>query len=354
MRHLRAVPDPRPELRVVAGGEGLSPDRPLCDERHLDRLPVGDSGTPDEVGSESVGIRRDVARYVIEKRRLGEFRPETATHARIILSNFADAMRDAPTATITERRVVRYLARKGETVSPTTLRITLSVIRNFFAWAVTRKLATTNPCDGIRGPRKPRPAPRSLTPAEISRLLDLAPDARAVVIILLCAQEGLRCGEVVRLHVGDIDEQQRLVHVDGKGGQRRVVPLSDETLDAIRVYLAQRPAPPQLPLIRSELQPAAGVSRGYLSSMVARWLYQAGLKTRAYDGKSAHALRHSCANDMLDQGADLRDVQEMLGHSQLSTTADYYARRLAAVGRLREAAGGRRYRRASAGASKAS
>jgi site-specific recombinase XerD len=99
---------------------------------------------------------------------------------------------------------------------------------------------------------------------------------------------------------------------------------------------------PQGPLIRSQIHPRRGISAEYVGKLAVQWMRAAGIKYAAFDGRSAHALRHTCASHMLEHGADIREVSEMLGHSGLQATQTYL-RRLRAAGPLRKAAAGRSY-----------
>lgn len=288
-----------------------------------------------------------VHQYLTSRRQLHELRPATLKLHRYILEELAYAVGPEMAASrLTLRHIEGWLS--GQTCGTSTLYNRVSTVRAFTAWCVAHKIMRTNPAATLKGPKRPKGEPRSMQPNAVGILLSHA-DRRLTVAILLGIQEGLRIGEVARLAVEDIDDTQRLLRVLGKGGKVRFVPLSIETYDAIDGYLTASPASIGLPLLRSYHDPQRGISSNYLGTLISQLMREAGLKRRPYDGRSAHALRHSCANDMLDQGADLRDVKEMLGHDQLSTTADIYGRRHLATHRLREAAAGRQYGQSTEG-----
>lgn len=281
-----------------------------------------------------------VARYVAEQVKLGQWVPRTATTQRRTLQRFAA---DLPRA----RRMVGQVRRADverwlgdQDVSPNALRVYLSNLRGFFRWAAEHDLLVRDPTVGIRSPRKVETPPRNLTGDQVAALLAVC-DERTRVIVLLGVQEGLRISEIVSLDVADIDPDGVVVVRHGKGGKSRLVPLSAETAEAINVYLQTAPASLSDPLIRpldgARRRLAIDTARGLVTDSM--WV--AGVKTGPRT-ISTHSLRHTMANDVLDQGADLRDVQELLGHASLQTTA-IYARRRAALGRLRDAASGRRY-----------
>lgn len=280
-----------------------------------------------------------VLRYVDVRRHAGEIQPSTAVSVRWVLWHFASVVGlDLPPGRLTRRHVDRWVATR--TVAPATLRMNLSVIRNFANWLVEQGVLKKNPAAGIRGPKKPREVPRALTRDNVAQVLAHCPDLRARLIVFLMVQEGLRCCEVVRLQLSDVDTVERTLFVVGKGCHERIVPISEETLTTLGRYLCERPATAG-PLIRSYHPGHRGISASYLSGMIGRWFADAGVKISARDGRSAHALRHTMASDMLDGGANVREVQIALGHVSLATTQRYLRRQDGK--NLRGAMGGRSY-----------
>jgi len=280
-----------------------------------------------------------VARYVKSRTDLGQWSPRTVSYQSRVLRRWA---LDQPRARrlvgqITRADIERWLA--NQDVSPNTLRVYLSSLRGLFGWLAAHGHLVRDPTVGIRSPRKVETAPRALTAEQVGLMLEWA-DNRTRAMILLGVQEGLRLGEILGLDVADID-WSGVVTVRGKGGRVRLVPLSDQSAAALQTWLAEVPAGLSEPVFR----PLDG-SRRRLGDARARQLitdtmWAAGVKTLP-GTISTHSLRHTCANDVLDQGADLRDVQELLGHKSLHTTS-VYARRARALGRLRDAASGRQY-----------
>jgi site-specific recombinase XerD len=157
------------------------------------------------------------------------------------------------------------------------------------------------------------------------------------------AQEGLRCIEVASLQLGDIDMLDWFIRVVGKGGHERYLPLSEETIRAIRDYLGEYPASSGT-LIRSYVHPTDGIRPATIGNLVSECMKAAGVKGRRSERRSAHSLRHSAAQHILDHGATIEQVREILGHRDLSSTAIYLKRRHA-VTELRSAMTGREYRR---------
>jgi site-specific recombinase XerC len=267
--------------------------------------------------------------YVAEKTARGRFTgttPETVTYTLRGFVPFTDG------TTVTTANVESWLLNKP--MAGATGRSRLSQVRQFCRWLIHRGHLTADPTLGVEGPRTPRYVPRGLRGDAVGRALNTCPDARARLILLLMCQEGLRCLEVTSIELGDIDFDERLVLVNGKGGHQRVLPVSDETWSALAEYLTEHPARAG-PLIRSYVDPYRGIDPGYVSTLVARWLRAAGVEA------TAHALRHTAASDMLRSGAHLRDVQAALGHVSLSTTQRYLPW---LVGDLRTAMAGRKYR----------
>lgn len=274
-----------------------------------------------------------VLRYVADRAARAEILPATVISYRECLWLFAEVVGiDRPPAKVTRRHVELFLAGK---TARATKRGRLSIIRTFFEWCILNGHVRKNPTAGIQAVRVPRSIPRALKPAQVAAALIAAKDSRERAIILLMAQEMLRAMEVAGLELGDIDFDDRLLIVrHGKGGHQRVLPVSDETLSAIRVYLGEHPARSGF-LIRSYLDPAAPLRSRYLAALVSDAMHRAGID------ESGHALRHSGASDMLDRGANIRQVQIALGHASLGTTQRYL--RWSDGRDLRDAMGGRRY-----------
>jgi integrase len=157
-------------------------------------------------------------------------------------------------------------------------------------------------------------------------------------------QEGLRRGEVASAEVVDLCRRTETLAVKGKGGRgrlTRVVPVSTETMDVLLAYFAEVGMSAG-PLIRSTTEPASGVTGTRIYQIVIAAMYAAGVKLGPGDGCSPHALRHTTAHDMLDTGADILEVQQMLGHRSVQTTQMTYGRGWVSQN-LRAAAGGRSY-----------
>ncbi|MCX8032810.1 MAG: site-specific tyrosine recombinase XerD [Thermoleophilia bacterium] len=211
---------------------------------------------------------------------------------------------------------------------PSTRARKTAAIRSFYKYATSLGIITRDPARGLSAPRTGSRLPKTLTVDEITRLLSAPPATpqglrdRALMEIIYGA--GLRASEVLSLRLQDVDLEVGFVRTIGKGDKERVVPLGRKGLEALRMYLQRgRPylggpgtlKPPQLFLNNRGRQ----MTRQGLHLIIKKYVRQAGLP----DSISAHTLRHSFATHLLEGGADLRSVQEMLGHADLSTTQIY-------------------------------
>lgn len=226
------------------------------------------------------------------------------------------------------RRLRRYLAELDRArYARTTVARRLSAVRSFFAYLVTEGLVDSDPAGLLSTPKSASRLPRIVAPDELAALLD-APDAdtatglrdRAVLELLYAS--GVRVSELCTLTLGRLDLDQGQITVMGKGSKERVVPVHRYAADRLRMYLERgRPA---LATDRSSDWVFLSSRGNRLSEDSVRRSFKRYLaETGAAASLSPHALRHTFATHMLDQGADLRTVQELLGHVALSTTQIY-------------------------------
>jgi integrase/recombinase XerD len=259
--------------------------------------------------------RRDLRRYADYLRRGGWTDPATVGEATV--ARYVTELRDARG----EDGRPRY--------APASVARAVAAVRSFHRFCVEEGLLVTNPTEEVGGPRVPQGIPKALSEQEVTALLDAVtgddPRARrdrAMLETLYGA--GLRISELVGLDLGDVDLHDGLVRVLGKGAKERVAPIGRTARAAIGDYLTTgRPE-----LSRSRLRAHSALflnARGGRLSRQGAWLVvraagdRAGLSGRVFP----HVLRHSCATHMLDHGADIRVVQELLGHASLSTTQVY-------------------------------
>lgn len=280
--------------------------------------------------------------YLRYRRALGELAPASVGVIFWVLRSLDAYMarHDLALATITRVDVERWLAERDR--SPATTKSMLTKARPFFRWCVEQELLDRDPTLGIRAPRPPDGLPRCLDPVDVGDVLRACPDERARVAVLLMVQCGLRVGEVAAMRIEDVDWRRRTISIRGKGGRGRVTrstPIPAEVLESLRRHVGARRSGP---VLRSYQPPYDALTAHWLSRLVSRWLVDAGVKRAARDGVSAHAFRHTTAQDLVDAGTDLRVVQRLLGHRSIRTTEDYTRRDPPG---LRAALEGRRYGR---------
>ncbi len=204
----------------------------------------------------------------------------------------------------------------------------LSVVRGFYRWLARMGLADNPAVSALKTPRVPRPVPKALDASEALDLLDTAPEqARAawigkrdVAVLMLLYGCGLRIGEALSLRRREAPVPgQSALTVTGKGGKDRMVPLLPVVIEAVQVYIAACPfeLAPEGPLFLGARGKALGARQ--IQARVAELRVLLGLPETA----TPHALRHSFATHLLAAGADLRAIQELLGHASLSTTQRY-------------------------------
>jgi integrase/recombinase XerD len=222
----------------------------------------------------------------------------------------------------------RYLAElRAQGLAPSTIARRGAAIRSYFRHATLLGRVKENPAAALELPRRRRQLPRTLSPGEAERLLEAAagttPRAlrdRALAELLYGA--GLRVSEAVGLERGGVDLESKVVRVIGKGDRERVVPIGREAADSLRRYLARgRPHLDRRHRPELFLNAQGGpLTRAGAFLILRRLADKAGLER---DRVHPHLLRHSFATHLLEGGADLRSVQEMLGHADLSTTELY-------------------------------
>lgn len=223
----------------------------------------------------------------------------------------------------------RYEKKDGERLSVRTQRARLGTLQRFFSWLCKSGFLTANPAADLELPRKPYHAlPKALNRDELRRLMG-QPDVtdplglrdRAILETLYAT--GMRRGELVALDLGDIDLEASSVHVrKGKGGKGRLLPLGEATLGWLEAYLER--SRPRLSMGEGERAfflsgYGERFNPNYLGNWVARSLKAAGIEKKG----ACHLLRHSCATHMMENGADLRTIQSILGHARLDTTQIY-------------------------------
>jgi len=248
----------------------------------------------------------------------------------------------APDA-LTPRQIRRYVAGLSERgAAPASSARKLAALRALFASQREHGLLTQNPADLVSTPRRPAPLPRVLSAREAARLLDGIPaggplELRDRAMFELAYSCGLRAEEIVTLALGDVDHDGEQVRIEGKGRKTRFVPAGEPALAAVAAYL-ERARPALLAPARGGSTPDPAARRGTSTPLEVLFLSRTGRALGTSDvrrrlsrwtqrlgveGCSPHALRHSFATHLLDGGADLRSIQELLGHASVSSTQIY-------------------------------
>lgn len=199
----------------------------------------------------------------------------------------------------------------------------LAGLRTFFRYLCREGVLERNPARTMLSPRTERRIPPHLDEAEVGALLEFPADdpwrTRARAILELLYATGIRCSELVGLDLAEVDFDARTIRVVGKGRKQRIVPFGRRAHDAVLAYLPVRQATrPQTEALFVNARGGRLTDRS-VRLIVARRLREAALARRI----SPHALRHSFATHLLERGADLRSIQELLGHTSLSTTQRY-------------------------------
>jgi len=260
------------------------------------------------------------------------------------LGKQADAPAQASAATPLEQRILAadamtirgFLAHLDEFgYSPATTARKIATLRSFYKWLHKSDMVAANPMLLIRTPKQTKRLPKAITVEQVDTLLGM-PDnrdtlgARDRAILETLYSTGVRVSELVDLNRNDLDQVEQTLRVRGKGRRERIVPLGSHALAAIRHYLTLLDPDKRFGKLREQaaVDPAVALfvnkNAGRLSSRSVRRKLDKYLRMAHLDPTiSPHTLRHSFATHLLDNGADLRSVQELLGHQSLSTTQIY-------------------------------
>lgn len=210
---------------------------------------------------------------------------------------------------------------KEQKLAPTTIIRKIASLRGFFKWANSMNVIKKNPASTLEQPKIPKRLPKVITIKEIEEILRQNLSLLDMVIVELLYSCGLRVSELVNLKINDIDINSKYVRCFGKGSKERIIPMGKNAIDSIKKYLPER----------EFLQKKYNInSKKFLIAESGRYINRQDVYTLINKlGKtinkhiSPHTLRHSFATHLLENGADLRVVQELLGHSDVSTTQLY-------------------------------
>lgn len=261
--------------------------------------------------------------------------PHTQDNYRRDLQQFVTYLQQIPLddwSALTRKQIRHYLAARHEMgLSPRSLQRHLSSIKAFLQSLLQQKQLSVNPADGLRAPRAGQLLPKPVDVDQLQGLLDqaLAPAPENESVILLRDRAmlellygcGLRLAELIALDLEDLDFHQQQIRVQGKGGKERLSPFGRKAEAAVKAWLAVRGQ-----WLKETSQPAVflgrrgqRISRSVVQQRVARAGQEAGIPDRLHP----HRLRHSYASHLLESSGDLRGVQELLGHADISSTQIY-------------------------------
>jgi tyrosine recombinase XerC len=238
------------------------------------------------------------------------------------LADFKKFLGDSAIEAVDYLTLRKYLAvLKGKNLSARTIARHLSVLRSFFKFLTREGYLKNNPTLSISTPKQEKRLPSFLTEEEITRLIESAlpkdeRGSRDKAILETFYSTGIRISELVELDIPDIDFIGGIIKVMGKGKKERIVPIGEQAIAAIRAYLDKRKKQADTLFLNKSGQRIT--TRG-VRYIVKKYIRIASIK----QGVSPHTLRHSFATHLLNRGADLRSVQELLGHANLSTTQIY-------------------------------
>ena len=266
-------------------------------------------------------IISDYSYYLRIERALS---PNTVEAYTSDVDNFFSHIAAEP-STVSTKDILDYLAENARLSKRSQSRL-LSSLRSFFDWLVMEGDRKDNPCDPVDSPKLGRYLPEVLSVDEVTSIIDSVDlskwtgkrDKAILEILYGC---GLRVSEAVGLKISNVYLDEGFVRVVGKGDKERIVPMGEMAAAAVREYMAVRPDPasPQYDDILFLNRFGKAISRVALFNMVKNQAMAAGVNKEI----SPHTFRHSFATHLIENGADLRVVQEMLGHESILTTEIY-------------------------------
>jgi len=267
-----------------------------------------------------------ISRYIEKFIRYLEIEKNYSGHTilnyRLDLEGFKDFLKDAPIEGVDYLCLRRYLARlKEENLASRSIARKLSALRSFFKFLTREGFLKVNPALSLYSPKIDKHLPQFLTEDEVGRLIEAptSKDERSLrdkAILETFYSTGIRISELVGLNTQDIDFIGGVIKVMGKGKKERLVPIGEHAITAIRDYLDKRKKKSEILFLNKN---GNRITDRGVRDVVKKYIRLTSIK----QGVSAHTLRHSFATHLLNRGADLRSVQELLGHANLSTTQIY-------------------------------
>jgi integrase/recombinase XerD len=229
--------------------------------------------------------------------------------------------------------VEAYVALLAASKRPTSTARALAAVRGLHRFCVDERGIALDPTEGVSTPRIPQAIPKALSEEQVEILLSavIGDDPRALrnrAILETLYATGMRISELAGLRLGDLDMEKSMAVAYGKGSKERLVPIGRHALSALEEWLGPAGRPAMAPVRWARRADAEAIfisTRGRRMSRQAIWqvVRAAAVKVKLEDKVSPHVLRHSCATHLLEHGADIRVVQELLGHATITTTQVY-------------------------------
>lgn len=266
----------------------------------------------------------DFINYCIFEKGLSDKTKESYQNDLKIYNNFLNKEHIKDVNDIKSEHIKKFLKERQEEET-TTIAHNLTVIKNFHSYLLKEKIVNENVSEFIERPKLKKTLPKALSMDEIDTLLDISLktpfDYRNKAMLELMYGCGLRVSELINLDSTDIDTVNCLIRILGKGNKERFIPIGEYTIYYLKKYLEQRPK-----LLKNKNcnklfinNHGQGMTRQGFFKNLKNILKEKNLNTNI----SPHTLRHSFATHLVNRGADLRSIQEMLGHSDISTTKIY-------------------------------
>ena len=267
----------------------------------------------------------DFINYCLFEKGLTDKTKESYQNDLEVYKNFLETKHITDITNITSEHIKDFLKDRNDTEKTTTIAHNLTVIKNFHSYLFRQKLVKEDVSEFIERPKLRKSLPKTLSIEDVNKLLDIPLntlfDYRNKAMLELMYGTGLRVSEIVNLNTTDIDLTNCLIRIMGKGNKEREVPLGEYSIYYLNLYLDKR---------REMLKNTScdklflnnhgkGMTRQGFFKNLKQILKEKGLNPEI----SPHTLRHSFATHLINHGADLRSIQEMLGHSDISTTKIY-------------------------------
>ncbi len=263
-------------------------------------------------------IQKYLTHLEIEK----NYSPHTILNYRLDLAEFSKFFGDGAVEGIEYSTLRRFLAEMREkNLKPRSVARKLSSLRSFFKYLQREKVIKNNPAALLLTPKLDKPLPHFLSEAEAQQIIeapksDKISDTRDRAIFEALYSTGIRVSELVGLDSDDVDFIGNIIRVMGKGKKERMVPIGDKALDAIKAYMDKRPQQAKAVFLNKS---GTRLSDRSVRNIINKYILREAMRQHV----TPHMFRHSFATHLLNRGADLRAVQELLGHANLSTTQIY-------------------------------